>query len=128
MQCVGARIAWIELDGSLEFSLGAWPVPVIVGLDECQRGVGFGKGIVQFQRLQSGLPGSRIAFLWWNKTVICLSIVAFGQACIGERVSRVFCDRLLKVIYALVISLLCSLVCPILAFQIILIRFGIRGV
>src|ERR1041385_5654960 len=91
------RIVRIELDGPLEFSLGASPVPLVGGLDISQCSVRFRQRVVEREssagRLHcfgGGLPGGKY-------TVEAVQRVAIGQPGPSQRVGRVFADRLLEI-------------------------------
>src|SRR5690242_19189083 len=90
--------------------------------------MGFGQRVINFQGLQRGLLGPWKGLLWGNETEGHKAVVGIGQTGISQSVIRVFLNRLLKVLDALVQSFLASLVPPETAFQIVLIGFGTGGV
>src|SRR6201998_4739629 len=84
------------------------------------------QAVVNFQCLQRRLLGFRKLARWGDQTYYRPEAVAIRQSGIGEGITRVFFNGLLKKLDALGESLLGSLVPPIQTFQIILISLGAR--
>src|SRR5205085_8742584 len=90
------RVVRIERDGALVFLLSLPPVPIVSHLDEGERGVTLSQVRVEFARaLGRRLRfGHRIARR--EDAVITQERVRVGDTGVGERVSRVVADRLVK--------------------------------
>src|SRR5713226_1782499 len=94
------RIIRIQLDGALEFALGAGPVTIVVVLNVSQRDMRFGESSIDLYGLQ------RRGFSLWHRLVWrCGSssirraqeIISVGQATVSQRERGIFFYRLLKV-------------------------------
>jgi hypothetical protein len=93
---MGRGIVWFELKGSLELALGARPVPLFE-FNPGKRVVRLSKRVVKLQR-----SGSR--FLYFGESYFRLdpieaaqNVVAISQSRIGQRVTGVQINRLLKI-------------------------------
>jgi len=69
------RVVRVESDGAFELRLGTRPVPIVIGFDPCQRGVGFGECVIDFKRSCRGVPGPGVSLrgrecpVGWEKVV-----------------------------------------------------------
>jgi hypothetical protein len=81
-----------------EFSLRAWPVPVVLRFDPGQRSVSFGHLIVNLQRFDCRRPRFWVRSLWRKETKIAKDSVAVGQTCISQGVVLININRLLEVL------------------------------
>src|SRR5260370_41461080 len=88
----------------------------------------FGDRLVNFQCPQRGLPSLGIGIFRWNNTISYKSAVRISQSRIGERVSGIFLNGLLKEIDAFVQAIRSPFVEPVTALQIILIGVRIGGI
>jgi hypothetical protein len=105
------------------------PIPIVVESHGCERSVGFGKRVIQFERFEGG--GARFRSYSrgrngpdnWRTD----DAVAVCQTGIGECVIGIFLDRELKIIDGLGEAFLGTLVPVIAAFEVVLVTLGAAG-
>ncbi len=93
---VHERVAWVQVDGSPEFSFRPGPIPITQKLYLCQRRMSIAQAVVQFEGLPSGGPGERNGNFWLqarHSKNVCV-----GQAGVGNGVARILLNRLLKIL------------------------------
>src|SRR6187455_2603563 len=98
---VGHGIVRIELNGPLEFAVSAGPVSIIEILGVGQRDMRFGKGLIDFQRLDSGRLGFGKHLIWRlvsSSLGTSEKIVSVGNTTVGQSEVGILFDRLLKVL------------------------------
>ena len=93
---VGDSVVGVDGDGGFELSIGSLPVPVVVGIDGEQGGVGFGEGVVEGEGFEGGGLGAGIGLGRWSELVEALELVATSEGCVGARVVGVDGDGVVK--------------------------------
>src|SRR2546421_7006977 len=120
-------VARIEFNGSAVFIFSASPVPFIKDFDKAERGVSFRERIVYVQSLLSRAASFRHRFVW-RKMRGRKRVVNVCEASVSERVFWINGNRLLKIFYGVVESVLRHLAHAEAALKIEAIRFRVVGV
>src|SRR5438093_8385266 len=97
---VSGFVARVESNSSLELSLGAIPVPIVVQFGKSERSMRFGEAVIDAQGLMRGLFGTRHG-LAGRQTAVSVRAeqqIAVGQAHISQCVPRVAADRSCEIV------------------------------
>src|SRR5262249_34485138 len=124
---MGGRVVRVKLQGSLESALSPRPVPLIKS-DPGQRVVRLRKRIVKLETFGCGFSDSRKAFFRGDPVEAPQNIVAIGQPRVGQRITGIDINCLVKVLNPLLQSLPGTLVPEVPALQVELIRLSVIGV
>ena len=125
---VRGRIIRIQFHCAVIFSFGGSKIVIVVLDDLAQRSVRFRKFVVESERLQCRLLCFRHQLLRRLVRVSSQQRICVSQTRVSQRIVRILLDRLLEKRNRLLKIRGCAFVPVEAAFQIELIRFGVRRV
>jgi len=94
-------IAGVKFDRAFKLLLGARPVPIVNELHPGERGMRFGKGVIELERFRCGGFYPRPNFFCRQYVVVRQKRVGIGQAGVGQSIARVLLNSLLEIVDAL---------------------------
>ena len=92
---MGHCVSRLQLDGTLQLSLGRCPVVVPVE-NQAEGGVGFGNGVIDLKSLQGMCLRFRIAFDCPDRAVFSEQAIGVGEADVRQRIAGIEVDRPLE--------------------------------
>src|SRR5579872_4828789 len=98
---VSAAIVGTQRDGPPEQFLGSSPIPLVLHFHVCDSGDGFNEAVIKLQRLISGSPRAESRILALDHAPVRQPLVCVRYPGPCRRKTRIFSDRLLKVLPAL---------------------------
>src|SRR5579863_6220511 len=124
---VRRRVVRAQLERAFEFSLGPGPVPIVKGLNRCQRNVSFREPFVELNSFDRSGPGLWESVVYRKMTVGSKHDIRVGNPGVSRSVTGIQRDRLLEVFKSLLLAFLRSLAPVIPPLQIGLISLGIHS-
>src|SRR5690349_15153263 len=94
-------IVRVFLDSLLEGLISARPIPVVIGFDHRQRGVGLGQRVVNRERFLRRIFRLRESFASWQQAVIAERDIGISQCSVGTGVLGIESEGLLQEFNAL---------------------------